>query len=915
MLNTGAGMGLKVFHSEPEDFSCIALSGFTATTSLVIDRAAAGGRDQPYSHAEKQIQLSQTATIELKSLAQEYELTLMTLVQGAWALLLHRYSGESDVVFGVTRACNQSALSGMESMRGHLLNVLPIRLCVSSELPLLPWLKELHAQWLVLQECEQTLLTQAQEGSDIPSDTPLFESPLFFENDQMHSAWQVQGSDQENRFQLGEQTSFPLVVSLSAGAQLLLKIEYDQQRFSPPTITQMLEQLVTLLEGMTANPHQCLTELPLLTAAQQQQLLVEWNDTQVNYPQDNCIHQLFEAQVEQTPDSVAVVFGAPKHPQDQQLTYQQLNCRANQLAHHLQQIGVKPDVLVAINLTRSLDMAIAILGVLKAGGAYVPLDPAYPKERLAFMLADTQAPVVLTQAQLVQGLPEHQARVVCLDTDWEAIISHNSQANPESSVTLDNLTYAIYTSGSTGRPKGVTLTHRALSNLILWQLQNSTLTSQARTLQFASLSFDVSFQEMFSTWCAGGTLVLISEELRLDAASLLQFIYNQKIERLFLPFIALQHLAEAVALNGLIPVTLREIVTAGEQLQTNHYITSLFNQLENCTLHNQYGPSESHVVTAFTLTGSPSDWPALPPIGRPIANTQIYLLNHHLQPVPVGVPGELYISGMGLARGYLNRPELTEEKFIPNPFTQNSHSSRLYKTGDVARYLSDGNIEYLGRIDNQVKIRGFRIELGEIETVLGTHPGLKQAVVMVREDEPGDKRLVAYLVAKEGQQLVTTELRRYLLDKLPDYMIPAIFITVAAMPQTPSGKIDRRALPAPDSQRPQLEQAYVAPKSELECFLANLWSSLLKLDQVGIYDNFFELGGNSLLTLQMVLQVQQKLEIEFPVVKLFQHPTISELANYLSVGRSDRPSSDKHQERAQRQKAAFDRRKQSIRTR
>ena len=555
------------------DFGGIALNGFTASTPLVVNRAADKG------HAETELWLSNTVTSRLKSLAQEHELTLNTLVKGAWVLLRSRYSGES------------------------------------SDMPLRLWLKE-------LQEC---------------------------------AALQDSGAND---------------------AELLLKIEYDQQRFEQATMTRMLGHLVTLLEGMAANPAQRIAELPLLTAAERQQLLVEWNDTQVrdtppcnggassdfvNY-QQKC-HQMFEAQVEQTPDAIAVVVPAiaSLHSQDQQLTYQELNSRANLLAHHLQQLGVGANVLVAINLTRSLDMAIAILGILKAGGAYVPLDPAYPKERLAFMLADTQAPVVLTKADLVAGLPKHKACVVCLDTDWE-VISRNSNANPTSSVTLDNLTYVIYTSGSTGTPKGVALEHRSLSNLISWQLQ-STLNSTARTLQFASLSFDVSFQEIFSTWCAGGTLVLISEELRRDAASLLEFINNQKIERLFLPFIALQHLAEA-AVNKLIPTTLCEIVTAGEQLQINRYITSLFTQLKGCTLHNQYGPSESHVVTAFTLTGSPSDWPALPPIGRPIANTQIYLLDRHLQPVPIGVPGEVYIGGIGLARGYLNRPELTEEKFI-----------------------------------------------------------------------------------------------------------------------------------------------------------------------------------------------------------------------------------------------------------
>jgi acyl-coenzyme A synthetase/AMP-(fatty) acid ligase/acyl carrier protein len=447
---------------------------------------------------------------------------------------------------------------------------------------------------------------------------------------------------------------------------------------------------------------------------------------------------------------------------------------------------------------------------------------------------------------------------------------------------------------------------------------------------------------MFCTWCAGGTLVFITEEIRRDVQSLLQLIDKEKIQRLFLPFIALQHLAEAADTYQLVPQSLREVVTAGEQLQVNRYIASFFQQLKNCTLHNQYGPSESHVVTAYTLAGPPGDWPALPPIGRPIANTEIYLLQKDGQPIPLGVAGELYIGGICLARGYLNRPDLTAEKFIPNPFLNQENglenaenrsvssllpssffllpsANRLYKTGDLARYLPDGNIEYIGRIDGQVKIRGFRIELGEIETALANYRAVKQAVVLAREDEPGDKRLVAYIVANPEEQLAIADLRTYLQGRLPDYMVPAIFMTVEAMPKTPSGKIDRRALPAPDSQRQELSQSYAAwfdfahqpPQSELECLLAGVWSKLLKIDRVGIHDNFFEMGGNSLMTMQIAVQVRELLKIDLPIVKLFQHPTIAQLANYLNEGKTAIPSNNKFQDRADRQKAAFNRRKQS----
>ncbi|BAZ19381.1 non-ribosomal peptide synthase (plasmid) [Kalymmatonema gypsitolerans NIES-4073] len=464
---------------------------------------------------------------------------------------------------------------------------------------------------------------------------------------------------------------------------------------------------------------------------------MKWNSTKTEYAQ-TCIHQLVEAVVEQKPDAPAVVF------EQESLSYRQLNSRANFLAHHLQALGVGPEVLVGICMERSLEMVVGLLGILKAGGAYVPLDPTYPTERLAFMLEDTQISVLLTQARLVESLPPHEAHIVCLDTQWEEI-SQQSEQNPISAVNLDNLAYVTYTSGSTGRPKGVAMSHRPLSNLIFWQLESSTLPVGARTLQFAPVIFDASFQEIFSTWCSGGTLVLIREQVRVDAFELLRFLADQEINRLFLPFVALQQLASVADAQGAVVPTLREIITAGEQLQITRQIANWLTKLQNCTLHNQYGPSESHVVTAFTLTGSPSDWPALPPIGRPIANTQIYLLDSQMQQVPVGVPGELYIGGITLARGYLNRPDLTKERFIPDPFSD-SLQARLYKTGDLARYNRDGNIEFLGRSDDQVKIRGFRIELGEIEATLGQHPAVREAVVVAREDVPGDKRLVAYVV-------------------------------------------------------------------------------------------------------------------------------------------------------------------------
>lgn len=643
-----------------------------------------------------------------------------------------------------------------------------------------------------------------------------------------------------------------------------------------------------------------------LTDAERHQLLVEWNDTRVDYPKDKCIHQLVEEQVERTPDAIAVVFG------DKQLTYRELNERANQLACYLQSLGVGADMLVGICVERSLFTIIGLVAILKAGGAYVPLDPAYPQERLTHMLQDAQVSVLLTQESLKAKLPAPEARVICLDTEWEA---QDVQSNPTSNVAPHNLAYVIYTSGSTGKPKGVAMPHAPLCNLLFWQLEQSQASVGSRTLQFTPIGFDVSFQEIFATLISGGTLVLIADEVRRDPISLLHVLEDSKIERLFLPFIALQQLAEAIgqspryanATEKLVPSALTEVITAGEQLRITPAIAQWFSQASNCTLHNHYGPSESHVVTAFALTGSPQEWAVLPPIGRPIANTQIYLLDEQMQPVPPGEAGELYIGGDALARGYLNRPDLTQERFVVSPFKL---SERLYKTGDLARYLSDGQIECLGRIDRQVKIRGFRIELEEIQAVLDGHTNVRTSAVIDREDVPGDKRLVAYIVPNPEQIPTAGQLRRFLQEKLPEYMVPSAFVAIEALPLSPNGKLDRQALPKPAKRQNESEN-FVAPSTAMETTLAQIWCEILDIDSVGVRDNFFDLGGTSISAFQVVTQVREQLKLDLKTVKLFEYPTIADLAKYLSEGESEQPTQNA-QTRAQQQKAAYARRQQLI---
>jgi amino acid adenylation domain-containing protein len=472
----------------------------------------------------------------------------------------------------------------------------------------------------------------------------------------------------------------------------------------------------------------------------------------------------------------------------------------------------------------------------------------------------------------------------------------------------DNLVYVTYTSGSTGKPKGIAMTQRPLLNLLEWQLGHYELTEGMRTLQLASLSFDVSFQEMFSTWLSGGVLVMIPEALRRDAVGLSRFITNKAINRLFIPAPALHQLAEGFFVHKQFPTQLRYVIAGSEQLQITQAIANLFTQLKTCTLHNEYGPSETHVVTIFDLPQSPSNWSKRPPIGRPISNTQIYLLDSHLQPIPVGVIGEVYIGGAGLARGYLNRPDLTDERFIPNPFlenyefsvmsseleensliqnsklkSQNSYSRRLYKTGDLARYLPDGTIEYLGRIDHQVKIRGFRIELGEIEAVLTQHPNVRETVVIAREDVPGDKRLVAYVVLARKDASALSDVRQFLKQKLPAYMMPAAFVMLDALPLTPNRKVNRQALPVPNRVRPDIEETFVAPRTTIEQQLADIWQQVLGLERVGIHDNFLDLGGHSLLATQIISRIREVFRIEVPLDSLLEEPTVAKQAERIET--------------------------------
>lgn len=1136
------------------------LKGFTTPTQLPVDRQSHNLPSQEEDYDWQRIHLSEAATIALQALARQHQLTLNTLVQGAWALLLSRYSGESDVVFGVTSSGRPTDLAGVESMVGIFVNTLPLRIQVPPDAALLPWLQQILALQIEVLQYEYSPLVQVQAWSDVPRGLPLFETCQVLENYPVDATVKngVEGFDIQNPRSF-EKTNEPLRLLAVPDDALRLELWYDTRRFDRSTIQRMLGHLRTLLEGFIAQPEARLAELPILTDEELRQLR-EWGDGEraLHTSLDKCIHHLFEAQVDRTPDNIAVICA------DHQLTYRELNDRANQLAHHLQTLGVKPEVLVGICVERSIDMVVGVLAILKAGGAYVPLDPTYPTERLAFILQDAQVSVLLTQQKLLTKLPDQAGHVVCLDTDWTNF--QVTSQNPQSTITPSHLAYVIYTSGSTGQPKGVAIEHRNTIALLQWAQTVYTAEMLSGVLASTSLCFDLSVFELFAPLSVGGTVILAENALHLPTLA--------AAEQVTLINTVPSAIAALLDMN-VIPTSVRTVNLAGEPLPQK-LVKQLYQRSHIQQVFNLYGPSEDTTYSTAALIDS--DIEGAPPIGRPIANTQVYVLDQWLQPVPVGVPGELYLGGAGLARSYLNRPELTAERFISNPFAAPNSLDRLYKTGDLVRYLPDGNLEFLNRIDHQVKIRGFRIELGEIEAALSQHPAVQDAVVLVREDVPGEKRLVAYLVPhaqdprllsqdlekqqvlqwqmvynddrfsqtqidwdptfnisgwissytnqpipaeemrewvdatvdrilalqpqrvleigcgtglllfriaphctqywgtdfsqaalsyvkqalklpqyqlpqvrllqqqadqleniesntfdtiilnsviqyfpsidylvrvleqavntvapggnlfigdvrslpllkafyksvelyqasepltpeqlddriqhrmaqeqelvidpdfffalqqylpqitqvqiqpKQGryenelnqfrydvtlqigsaslahssthplpyswytyannplqQQVIrglVPQLRDYLQQKLPDYMVPSAFVLLEALPLTPNGKLDRRSLPAPDAVQIASTETSTAPRTPIEEMLSGIWTQILGVSQVGIQDNFFELGGHSLLATQVISRVREVFQVELPLRCLFEFPTIAALAEQLKA--------------------------------
>ena len=804
---------------------------------------------------------------------------------GAFDVLLQRYTGETDLVVGMPAAVR--ADRRFEHTIGPFLSTIAVRSVVDGSRPFSLLVRGVEAT--IAQALTHVAYPFPRLARDVGASrhqAPLFHVAFFHDDgrafDRPELAAPSGGALQVERLVgLHPGAKFgPCELGLEAirlGRAYRLSLVYDARRFDRATIERMMGHYVRLLDSAMRAPELPIARQALLSPEEANPVLLAWNQTAEPFLLDRCVQELVEDQVARTPGAPALSHG------DRSLTYDELNRRANQIAHALRAQGIGPDRLVAIYMHRGLDMIVSVLAILKAGGAYLPLDPSYPADRIEYMLRDAAPGVVLTQAQLRDRLPAGAATVIALDTEGDAIAGQPGHNLDIAGVGVRprHLAFVIYTSGSTGQPKGVAMHHASLVNLLEWHREGHSGSGRQRTLQFAALGFDVAFQEAFSTLSVGGTLVIIDEDVRRDPEALCRFVRDHAIGRMFMPFGALQSIADAMdAIGGELP-SLQDVITGGEQLRISPSILRLFRRTPStCSLYNHYGPTETHVITSEKLPADRALWPELPSIGRPIANTHVYILDPQQQPVPIGVPGEIYIGGVAVARGYLTRPDLTQERFLPDPF-RGVEGARMYRTGDVARFGPDGRIEFLGRNDHQVKIRGFRVELGEIEAQLSHHPKVREVAVIARADAVGTKRLIAYLTPV-GETPAAAELRSHLKASLPDFMIPSVFVVSASLPRSPNGKLDRRALPAPEDAT-QAAQAYEAPRGDREAALARIWAELMGVERVGRHDNFFEIGGHSLMVMQVVVRIRERLALELPPRAVFEHRTLAALAEYIAT--------------------------------
>jgi amino acid adenylation domain-containing protein len=842
------------------------LGGAPAVLDLPTDRPRPAV--QSYRGAVQEVPLPSGLLERVSAFSAHEGVTPFMTLLAAFQTLLLRYTGQEDLVVGTPVAGRPR--SETEELIGLFVNTLAVRIDLAGDPTFRDLLRRVRETTLDAFGCADLpfdKLVEAVQPTRNLSHTPIFQVMFILQNTPQ-PPFELPGLSLELLDVDSGTAQVDLTLEVAEGRASLI---YNTDLFDAATVVRLGGHYRVLLESIVADPEQRLSDLPLLDATEQAQLR-GWNRTAAPYDLESALHALIEQQVERSPDAPALVF------EGQQLSYRELNGRANQLAHHLRALGVGPETRVGICVERSPELVVGLLGILKAGGAYVPIDPGYPRDRVAYMLADSGTPVLLTQERLVADLPPHNARTVLLDADWPQIAAE-PDSNPEILTRPHNLAYVIYTSGSTGRPKGAMNTHQAIVNRLVWMQEAYGLGPDDRVLQKTPFSFDVSVWEFFWPLLQGACLVMARPGGHQDAAYLRDLIVRAEITTLhFVPSMLQIFLSEREIERC---DSLRRVICSGEAL-TFELQERFFARLgaTGAELHNLYGPTEAAVDVTFWAC-SPNAERRIVPIGRPIANTQMHAIDRSMRPVPIGVPGELYIGGVNLARGYLERPDLTAEKFVPDPFSAEP-GARLYRTGDLARFLPDGAIEYLGRLDHQIKLRGLRIELGEIEAALTGHRSVEECVVVAREDAPGDVRLVAYLVGGSGAAPVVAELRNHLKERLPEYMVPSAFVILEELPLSPNGKLDRKALPAPSADRPEIGATFAAPTSELERTIAAIWREVLGVDQVGVQDNFFDLGGHSLLVVRAQSRLSAALGRDLSIVELFQHTTIAALAQHLS---------------------------------
>ena len=833
------------------------LEGVPASLDLPIDRARPA--EQTFSGASHVFSIAKSEVEQLRSLGQRSGTTLFVTLLSVFNILLSRYSRQDDVIVG-TQVSGRTAPE-IEKVIGPLENLLVLRTDLSgnpSFVDLLVRVRDVVATASAHQDVPfEALLEQLPLDRDL-SRNPMFQAAFQLHEGGLDASWSTEIIAVPLEIESGIER-FDLSLHLTERSDAIeAKLSYNTDIFEKTTIARMAEHFCTLVAGVASEPTRRILDLQLLGESERNRILVDFNSTARDYPRDRCMHDFFEQQVERTPEATGLIC------QQERLSYGELNSRANQLAHYLREQGVGPEVLVGICFARSMEMLVAILGILKAGGAYVPLDPAYPQERLAAIVEDAKAPILLTMRSLTNVLPAHGAHLICLDADW-AQIAERSTKNPDRTVAASNLGYVLFTSGSTGRPKGVALEHRSATTFIQWAQEVFLPQEVAGTLFSTSICFDLSIFEIFVPLSMGGKVIIAENALALPKlpAALEVTLINTVPSAI----------AELVRLEG-VPASVQVVNLAGEALPTS-LAQRIYDKTGVRKVYNLYGPTEDTTYSTYTLVPRGAEVT----IGRPLPNTQAYILDESRHPVPIGVPGELYLAGDGLARGYFGRDDLTKERFVPNPFAKQA-GARMYRTGDLARFLADGNIQYMGRIDNQVKLRGFRIELGEIEAVLTRDPEVQSAVVVVREDIPGDKRLVAYFVPS-GASISSAALKDLVRKRLPEYMVPSAFVEMKALPLSPNGKINRRLLPAPDWSAAESGDV-LEPRNELEATLVKVWQSVLHVPNIGIRDNFFDLGGHSLMAARVLSEVEKITGKELPLSALFRGATVESLAQLIA---------------------------------